>query len=125
MAQIELHQRAGRVHEVTRLPNRAQLMHDLDEELKQSTTGGGIVLIDLMSHLRLQAAVRAVGIDRLEQILREIAVKLRAIVGPNWPIYHVSETRFCVPLRGQTNWDRSSLHNCCWSGCVPLFSTAA
>lgn len=60
-----------------------------------------MVLIDLMGHLRLQAAVRAIGIGRLEQILCEIAAKLRAIVGSNWPIYHVSETRFCVPLRGE------------------------
>lgn len=29
MAQIDLHQMAGRVNEVTRLPNRAQLAHDL------------------------------------------------------------------------------------------------
>lgn len=103
MAQIELHQRAGRVHEVTRLPNRAQLMHDLQDlraQSAQGTAGGGMVLIDLLGHLRLQAAVRAVGIGRLEQILREIAAKLRAIVGADWPIYHVSETRFCVPLRG-------------------------
>lgn len=100
MAQIDLHQRAGRVHEVTRLPNRAQLIHDLQDESSQFTISGGMVLIDLMGHQRVQAAVRAVGISRLERILCEISAKLRTTVGASWPIYHVSETRFCMPLRG-------------------------
>ena len=106
MGQLELHHSAGRVHEVTRLPNRAQLMQDMQEQAidgNAQTHGDrkahGLMLIDLLGQLRLQAAVRAVGIGPLELILREIAAKLRAIVGKGWPIYHVAETRFCIPLR--------------------------
>lgn len=106
MGQIELHQSAGRVHEVTRLPNRAQLMQDMQEQALDGKPGskgdhhaGGLMLIDLLGQLRLQAAVRAVGIGPLERILREIVAKLRSIVAKGWPIYHVSETRFCIPLQ--------------------------
>ena len=101
MAQIELHQRAGRVNEVTRLSNRAQMMEDL--EILRDDFGGesrALMLIDVMGHQQLQAAVRAVGIRPLEATLREIAGKLRLLLGPSAALYHVSETRFSFLLPG-------------------------
>ena len=63
MAQIDLHQMAGRVNEVTRLPNRAQLADDLHNTC-QTTPGmpATLVLLDVMSNTQLQSAVRAVGL---------------------------------------------------------------
>ncbi len=105
MVQIELHQSAGRVHEVTRLPNRAQMVQDMLGK-QSGNADGGLLLIDVMGQQRLQAAVQAVGIGPLEDILREIARKLRVIVGDGWPLYHVAETRFCIPMRGEDHSDR-------------------
>jgi EAL domain-containing protein (putative c-di-GMP-specific phosphodiesterase class I)/GGDEF domain-containing protein len=103
MSQIELHQRAGRINEVTRLPNRAQMALNLEAQ-RMRTPGErrGMLLIDVMQHQRLQAAVRAVGIAPLEGVLRLIAERLKDLLGPDWPIYHVSETRFCIRMQGDS-----------------------
>lgn len=103
MSQIELHQRAGRINEVTRLPNRAQMAANLEAaRLAKPGERRGMLLIDVMQHQRLQAAVRAVGIAPLEGILRLIAERLQGVVGAGWPVYHVSETRFCIRMQGDT-----------------------
>lgn len=103
VSQVELHQRAGRINEVTRLPNRAQMAANL-EAASLATPGErrGMLLIDVMQHQRLQAAVRAVGIAPLEGILRQIATRIQGLVGAGWPVYHVSETRFCIRMQGDT-----------------------
>jgi EAL domain-containing protein (putative c-di-GMP-specific phosphodiesterase class I)/GGDEF domain-containing protein len=109
MSQIELHRKAGFVNEVTRLPNRSQMAEDIEaRRIEEPGASRGMLLIDVMAHHRLQEAVRAVGIERLEAGLREIAANLRRIVGPEWPLYHVSETRFCVKMRGETREDREA-----------------
>ena len=99
MAQIDLHQRAGRINEVTRLPNRAQMIDDL-EQLCADFAGESraLMLVDIMAYQQLQAAVRAVGIAPLEATLREIAAKLQQILGMGVALYHVSETRFSFLL---------------------------
>lgn len=97
MAQIDLHQMAGRVNEVTRLPNRAQLAEDLtaacvaEPELRRTC-----MLIDVMSSAQLQSAVRAVGISPLEVALRAIATSLIRTLPPEALLYHVAETRFAI-----------------------------
>ena len=109
MAQIELHRRAGRINEVTRMPNRAQMAEDIEaKRLEEPGAIRGMLLIDVMAHHRLQEMVRAVGIEPLEAGLRVIAANLRGIVGPDWPIYHVAETRFCVKMRGDTLAERDA-----------------
>lgn len=107
MSQIELHQRAGRINEVTRLPNRAQMAASLEEQ-RLLTPGErrGMLLIDVMQHQQLQAAVRAVGISPLERILRLIATRLQNLVGADWPVYHVAETRFCIKMQGESRQER-------------------
>jgi EAL domain-containing protein (putative c-di-GMP-specific phosphodiesterase class I)/GAF domain-containing protein len=107
MSQIELHQRAGRINEVTRLPNRAQMALNLEAQ-RMRTPGErrGMLLVDVMQHQRLQEAVRAVGIAPLEGILRLIAERLQGLLGPGWPIYHVSETRFCIRMQGESREER-------------------
>lgn len=99
MAQIDLHQLAGRIDSVTRLPNRAQMTEDLDS-LCDSFPGErrALMLLDVMGHTQLQSAVRAVGVRPLEGTMREIAAKLRSLLAPDTPLYHVSETRFAFLL---------------------------
>ena len=95
MAQVDLHQLAGRIDSVTRLPNRARLGDDL-EALCDAAPGQRrvLMLLDVMGHAQLQAAVRAVGVRPLEGTMREIAAKLQAMLRPGTTLYQVSETRF-------------------------------
>ena len=97
MAQIDLHQMAGRVNEVTRLPNRAQLADDLTDACV-ATPGmpATFVLLEVMSHTQLQSAVRAVGIPPLEAALRTIATNLMKSLPDGFDLYHVGETRFAA-----------------------------
>lgn len=106
MAQIDLHQMAGRINDVTRLPNRAQLAEDLlqaCETVPGSTAT--LVLIDVMSNAQVQSAVRAVGISPLEAVLRTIASTLVTSLTGNSHLYHVGETRFAVVLRDDAVMD--------------------
>ncbi len=97
MAQIDLHQMAGRVNEVTRLPNRAQLAHDLaDACVATPGLAGTFVLLEVMSQTQLQSAVRAVGIPPLEAALRTIATTLMKALPDGVDLYHVGETRFAA-----------------------------
>ncbi len=103
MAQVELHQLSGHIDSVTRLPNRAQMVEDLDT-LCTGFPGErrSLMLLDVISHSQLQAAVRAVGIRPLEGTLRQIAAKLRSLLPPDAALYHVSETRFSFLLPGDS-----------------------
>jgi EAL domain-containing protein (putative c-di-GMP-specific phosphodiesterase class I)/GAF domain-containing protein len=95
MAQVDLHQTTGRIDSVTRLPNRARLDDDLETLCQQSPgEARALMLLDVMGHAQLQAAVRAVGVRPLEGTMREIAAKVRSALRPGTTLYHVSETRF-------------------------------
>jgi len=98
MSQIDLHQLAGRVHEVTRLPNRAQLADDLRAACRDARAGGQctLMLLDLMGNDQLHSAVRAIGIARLESVLRSVASQLLGWLPAGAALYHVSESRLAV-----------------------------
>lgn len=110
MAQIDLHQMAGRVNEVTRLPNRGQLAEDLQEACAAEPAAPRVLmLLDVMSHAQLQAAVRAVGVAPLESALRTIATKLVQTIPSDAALYHVGETRFAIVLAGGVQEDLSDV----------------
>lgn len=101
MAQIDLHQLAGRVHEVTRLPNRAQLLDDLKEQaLLHPGAGRTLLLLEVMGYGQMQSAIRAVGVAPLERALRTIATNLLMQVGNDTLLYQVGETRFAILMHG-------------------------
>lgn len=104
MVQIDLHQMAGQVNEVTRLPNRAQLAQDLTHAC-QATPGRAttLVLLQVMSGAQLQSTVRAVGISPLEAALRTIATILMKSLPQGVELYHVGETRFAAVYQGESD----------------------
>lgn len=110
MAQIDLHQLAGRVNEVTRLPNRGQMVADLQQACVATPAAPrALMLLDVMSNVQLQSAVRAVGISPLEAALRTIATKLVEVSPPGAALYHVGETRFAIILSGSECEDLSDV----------------
>ncbi|AVS74950.1 sensor domain-containing phosphodiesterase [Paracidovorax cattleyae] len=106
MAHIELHQRAGRVNAVTRLPNRAQLFQDL--RARPAGTPSALMLVEIMDHERMLAESRAVGIEPLESLAIAFAARLRQLAGPGVAVYHVGEMRFCMEPAGNTHSQREA-----------------
>lgn len=95
MSQIELHQAVGRTDEVTGLPNRTQLMCDL-EDLCSFAPGElrTFVLVEAYSQEPLHHAQRVVGAKPLEAVLREFADQLQQWLGDRATLYEVNEARF-------------------------------
>jgi len=109
VGQIEQHRKTGRVNELTRMPNRTRMSEDIEAHmLLDPGSTHGMLLVDVINHQRLQETARAVGIEPLEATLRDVAARLRDIVGDGWPLYHVSETRFCVKMRGDNRAEREA-----------------
>lgn len=94
VAQIELHQRAGRVNAVTRLPNRAQLFEDLNS--RPTAVSSALMLVEIMDHARMLAESRAVGSQPLESLAIAFAAQLKRLAGASASVYHVGEMRFCL-----------------------------
>lgn len=109
MAQIELHQRAGRVNSVTRLPNRAQLFEDLaGRPVEQPGRTVSLMLLEVMDHERMLTEARAVGSGPLDSLAIAVANKLKGIVGAGAAVYHVGEMRFCLATPGDSRADREA-----------------
>lgn len=109
MAQIERTVSVGRVHEVTHMPNRAQLRSDLQDLALAAYPGARVlVLVDIMSGRQVQSALLALGLSALERSLCVIGGRLTNLVGANTTVYHVSETRFAFVLSGCQQTDASS-----------------
>ncbi len=101
MSQVDLHQAAGRLHEVTRLPNRSQLVIDLHDLALVGAAGPRtMVLVDIMSHAQVQSAIVGLGIESVEKSLRIVARRIGEVVGESSTLYHVGDTRFIFLLRG-------------------------
>ena len=98
MAHIELHQRAGRVNAVTRLPNRTQLFEDLRG--RPAGTPSALMMVEIMGHERMLAESRAVGSEPLESLAIAFAGRLKRLAGRGVAVYHVGEMRFCLEPAG-------------------------
>ena len=106
-AQIELHRKAGRVHEATRLPNRVQLAEDLEARAAVDPTAScALMLIELISHRRMQETILAVGSAPLEAALRGLASSLGAFLAPCAKLYQVGDARLCVALPSGSREER-------------------
>ncbi|GHC98492.1 sensor domain-containing phosphodiesterase [Pseudorhodoferax aquiterrae] len=99
MVQIERTVSVGRVHEVTHLPNRAQLRSDLQDLAMAGDPGArALALVDVMSSSQVQSALLALGLPALERSVRVIGSRLGSLLGSDITVYHVSETRFAFML---------------------------
>lgn len=99
MRQIELTVSVGRINEITKLPNRAQLQSDLNDLQSVSDPGTrALVLLDIMGASQVQAAVLALGVGALERFLAQVSRRLAALLPSNVTLYHTSDTRFSFLL---------------------------
>ncbi|MHA6719818.1 putative bifunctional diguanylate cyclase/phosphodiesterase [Sphingomonas sp. RS6] len=95
MAQIELQHAFGRVDPVSGLPTRTQFRDDL-LDLARDHAGESryAVLVDLARDDQVSRILRAMGSARLDEMLREAASSLQALLGPERPVYHVGNVQF-------------------------------
>ena len=101
ISQIELHQAIGRTDEITGLPNRTQLMADL-EDLCVLRPGESrtLSLIEACSHEQLQETQQAIGSVPVEAVIRDFADKLVQRTRRHASVYKISEVRFVLLLKG-------------------------
>ncbi|WCM95159.1 sensor domain-containing phosphodiesterase [Acidovorax sp. NCPPB 2350] len=100
VAQIDLQCSAARVDEATLLPNRAQLLEDLDG-LSRAEPGGErtLALLELLPHEGLMDTARAVGVEPIDQLTHEAGQRLKRFVGTQSRVYHTGVGRLALVLR--------------------------
>ncbi|MCU4119098.1 putative bifunctional diguanylate cyclase/phosphodiesterase [Variovorax sp. N23] len=97
MSQIDLHRAAGRIDELTQLPNHVQMLEDL-HDLSARFPGNPrtLLLVEAIDHGAVRDAVRAVGVGPVEDFLRALAIQLQSLLHEGSNLYFVGVGRFAV-----------------------------
>jgi EAL domain-containing protein (putative c-di-GMP-specific phosphodiesterase class I)/GGDEF domain-containing protein len=95
MSQIELQHAFGRLDAISGMPNRQQLIEDLDD-LGRETAGERrlLVLVDLARDDQLNQGRRVMGSAFVDDIVAEAARNLHITLGKDRTAYHVGTTQF-------------------------------
>lgn len=98
MAQIELQHAFGRIDPVTGLPNRTQLVEDLQDLARDGSVNERrhLVLVDVASSEQLSEAVRAMGPRHVDELVAEAAMKITSHLGTARRAYHVATTQIAL-----------------------------
>jgi EAL domain-containing protein (putative c-di-GMP-specific phosphodiesterase class I)/GGDEF domain-containing protein len=87
----------------TSLPNHVQLARDL-ADLKshrlEAALSGCLVLVELVDHELVRRIFLGTGSQATDQLLRDIAVKLRPLLAPGCALYYVGVGRFAIVAPG-------------------------
>jgi EAL domain-containing protein (putative c-di-GMP-specific phosphodiesterase class I)/GGDEF domain-containing protein len=97
VAQIDLHRTAGRIDDITQLPNYARMVEDLTDFAKhfpgQNRT---LLLVKAMDHGSIRDVARAIGIARVEEFLRNVTSALQRLQPEGSGLYFVGVGRFAI-----------------------------
>jgi EAL domain-containing protein (putative c-di-GMP-specific phosphodiesterase class I)/GGDEF domain-containing protein len=96
MQQIEFQHALGRTDPITGMPNRTQLIEDLEDLAKDSPFPQRrlLVMVDLAGADQLSSTLRVMGASYVDDILLETARILQSVIGEKRKIYHVAQTQF-------------------------------
>ena len=96
MAQIELQHAFGRIDPLSGLPNRTQFLEDLSDLSRDAPADEErfLVVVDMADSDQLQHVMRAAGVSYLDDLVREAAQALTAVMKGLVQAYHVSTTQF-------------------------------
>ncbi|WP_332876431.1 putative bifunctional diguanylate cyclase/phosphodiesterase [Massilia sp. S19_KUP03_FR1] len=96
MAQIELQHALGRIDPLSGLPNRQQFIDDLRDLAMDRAPGEARlgVLVNLATPAQLADAMHAMSSSCLDDIVGEGVRMLRASVGSDSTVYHLTTTQF-------------------------------
>lgn len=99
MAQIELQRDFGRVDLLSGLPNRTQLIEDLEDRARtRPGLRGAIVLADLCDTGNFERAASVLGIDIVDELVRVASRAIRQVLGRRRGIYQVSTSAYAIVL---------------------------
>lgn len=96
MAQVELQHAVGRIEAASGLPNRFQLLNDL-EDMKRNEVSGTtrqISLLDLAHTAQFDRLSRVLAPGHLDQTIKHVARLLNDHVGDDGQTYHIGPTQF-------------------------------
>jgi EAL domain-containing protein (putative c-di-GMP-specific phosphodiesterase class I) len=95
MAQIELQHAFGRIDPVTGMPTRNQFRDDLmDLERDHPGEHRFAVVVDMAREDQISRIVRALGVARVDDFIREASQALRVALGPGRVAYQVGSAQF-------------------------------
>ena len=95
MAQIELQHAFGRIDPVTGMPTRNQFRDDLmDLERDHPGEHRFAVVVDMAREDQISRIVRALGVARVDEFIREASQALRVALGPGRVAYQVGSAQF-------------------------------
>ncbi|MDQ8001578.1 MAG: EAL domain-containing protein [Pseudomonadota bacterium] len=97
VSQIDLQRSAGRVDEVTWLPNHAQMQDDLRALLHEHAGEcRTLVLVEAMDHGAVRDAARAIGVSHVETLLQTLSLQLQSLLSKTFRLYAVGVGRFAI-----------------------------
>ncbi|MGH6737395.1 MAG: putative bifunctional diguanylate cyclase/phosphodiesterase [Methyloceanibacter sp.] len=99
MAQIELEHAFGRVDPVSGLPNRNQLIEDLEDQARDHPDEERVaVLMDLADQRQLAEAQRALGPHYVDDLVRFAKAAIQSRLSGRATLYHIGTTDFACVL---------------------------
>ena len=108
MAQIELRHAFGRIDPVSGLPNRNQLIEDLEDLVRDHPGEDRVaVVIDLADRRHLAEAQRVLGPFFVDDLMRVAKVAIQPFLSAGRVLYHVGKTDFATVL---SEPDEHALH---------------
>ncbi|CAN7630016.1 sensor domain-containing phosphodiesterase [Neorhizobium sp. LjRoot104] len=95
MSQIELQHAFGRIDPISGLPNRIQFSDDLADLARDTPDEERVaVVLDLAQPHQMERLSAVMGAAACEQVVQDAARSLRAFLGRDLQIYHVSSAQF-------------------------------
>ncbi|MDX6804906.1 GGDEF and EAL domain-containing protein [Terrihabitans rhizophilus] len=102
MAQIELQHAFGRIDPVSGLPNRNQLLDDLEDLARDKADKACCVtVIDLISAVDLANLLRVAGPSFLDDLIASSSRSVRQTLGRTSGLYHIAATQYAYASTGQ------------------------
>ena len=97
VAQIDLHRAAGRVDDITQLPNHVRMQEVLIELAGRfPCEDRTLLLLEAKDHGGVRDVTRAIGIARVEDFLRNLAITLQRLLSEGSQLYSIGVGRFAV-----------------------------
>ncbi|MGN7998931.1 sensor domain-containing phosphodiesterase [Sphingomonas sp. 22176] len=132
MAQMELQYAYGHIDPISGMPTRARFLEDL-ADLRQANPGTKYVLVflDLARGEQISKIASAMGVHRVDEMIREIAAGFDMALGEQRTAYHVGATQFAflspadVEVSSYMNLVERTFRDLCAGGPLPFVTTVA
>jgi EAL domain-containing protein (putative c-di-GMP-specific phosphodiesterase class I)/GAF domain-containing protein len=99
MAQVELEHDFGRTDPLSGLPNRNQLLEDLEDQHRKESSGSRVILlVDVADPKHFNRIVSVLGTGYIDALIRGSSRAIRETIGRKTGLYHVGSGSFVLVL---------------------------